>query len=76
VRGLVIDAEFLADPDIGPTLAVEVTAGIVGAMPNGRQIRVRAVRRDKPDLERFAQALVELARAQVAANNDQHDRAA
>ena len=53
-----------------------VTAGSVGAMPDGRRIRIQVVRRDQPDLERFARALVEIARAKIDADNEQRDRAA
>jgi hypothetical protein len=39
-----------------------------------RRLRVRAIRKDKPDLRRLARALIALAEAQAEADAPQDDR--
>jgi hypothetical protein len=39
-----------------------------------RRLRVRAIRKDKPDLRRLARALIALAEAQAEADAQQDDR--
>lgn len=52
------------------------TAGPVHSMPNGRRISVIAIRRETPNFEQLARALLEIAKAEIAAEQDQLDEAA